>query len=173
MGLYQVFNGPSPTTAAQVAVTTGTAIKTLLQLKLGGSTNQIGKVVEWGISFDGSAAATPIKCELLTTGTVGATITEFVAADIINLGDPNAGAVTDDFPLAFTAAGDESGYTATAEGTITAVRELDVQFIAPTNQYVKQFPLGREPTWKASDFLRVRVTAGAAVNAYCYVVFEV
>ena len=59
MGLYVVWNGPMPTTAAQLPVTTGTAIKTLLQLKLGGSTNQTGKVVEWGVSFDGSAAATP------------------------------------------------------------------------------------------------------------------
>jgi hypothetical protein len=173
MGLYVVYNGPAPTTASQAAVTTGTSIKTLLQLKLGGSTNQIGKVVEWGISFDGSAAATPIECELLTTGTVNATITEFVAADVINLGDTNAGAVTDDFPLAFTAAGDESGYTATAEGTITATRVLDAQLVAPTNQYIKQFPLGREPTWKSADYLRVRVKAGAAVNAICYVVFEV
>jgi hypothetical protein len=125
-----------------------------------------------GISFDGSAAATPIKCELLTTGTVGATITEFVAADIISL-DPNTAAVTDDFPFAFTASGDESGYTATAEGSIVATRIMDVQLIAPTNQYIKQFPLGREPMFKASEFLRVRVTAGTAVNAYCYVVIEI
>ena len=173
MGLYLIANGPMPTTAAVAPVTTGTAIKTLLQAKLGGSTNMVGRVVEWGISFDGYTAATPIKCELLTTGSVGATVTEFVAADIVNLTDPNAGAVTDDFPLAFTAAGDESGYTATAEGTITATRVMDVQLIAPTNQYVKQFPLGREPTFKASEFLRIRVTAGAAVNAYCYMVIEV
>jgi len=173
MGLYQVFNGPMPTTVAQAVVTTGVVIKTMLQLKLGGSTNQVGKVVEWGISFDGSAAATPIKVELLTTGTIAATITEFVAADIINLTDPNAGAVTDDFPLAFTAAGDESGYTATAEGSITTTRMLDAQLVAPTNQYVKQFPLGREPMWKQTEFLRIRVTAGAAVNAYCYIIFEI
>ena len=173
MGTYVVYNGPAPTTASQVAVTTGTNIKTMLQIKLGGSTNMVGKIVEWGISFDGSAAATPIECELLSTGTVAATITEFVAADVINLGDPNAAAVTDDFPLAFTAAGDESGYTASAEGTITATKIYDCQLVAPTNQYVKQFPLGREPCWKASDFLRVRVKAGAAVNAICYIVFEV
>lgn len=166
-------NGPMPTTAAQAAVTTGTAIKTMLQVKLGASTNQMARIVEWGISFDGSAAATPIKCELLTTGTVKATITEFVAADIINLTDPNAAAVTDDFPFAFTAAGDESGYTATAEGTITATRMFDVQFVAPTNQYVKQFPLGREPEFKADEYLRIRVTAGAAVNCYCYLIIEV
>lgn len=172
MALYLLPNGPMPTTAAQAAVTTGTAIKTMLQVKLGASTNHPAKVVEWGISFDGSAAATPIKCELLTTGTVGATITEFVAADIISL-DPNTAAVTDDFPFAFTAAGDESGYTATAEGTITATRMMDVQFIAPTNQYIKQFALGREPMFKASEFLRIRVTAGAAVNAFCYLIIEI
>lgn len=170
--LYFVANGPMPTTAAQAAVTTGTAIKTLLQLKLNGSATNTARVVEWGISFDGSAAATPIKCELLTTGTVKATITEFVAADIINL-DPNGPAVTDDNPFAFGAGGDESGYTATAEGSITATRMMDVQFIAPTNQYIKQFPLGREPHFAPSEFLRIRVTAGAAVNAYCYMVVEV
>ena len=173
MALYFLPNGPQPTTAAQAPVTTGTAIKTMLQVKLGASTNTPGKVVEWGISFDGSVAATPIRCELLTTGAVGATITEFVAADITNLTHPAAGAVTDDFPFAFTAAGDESGYTATAEGSITATNMFDVQFVAPTNQYVKQFPLGREPQFLATEFLRIRVTAGAAVNCYCYVVIEV
>ena len=50
---------------------------------------------------------------------------------------------------------------------------FDVQFIAPTNQYVKQFPLGREPVVDAVSALRIRVTAGAAVNAYCYVILEV
>lgn len=173
MGTYKVYNGPAPTTASQVAVTTGTNIKTMLQLKLGPSTNQIGKIIGWGISFDGSAAATPIECELLSTGTVAATITEFVAADIINTGDPNAAAVTDDFPLSFTAAGDESGYTATAEGTITATKVYDCQLVAPTNQYVIQLPLGREWCWKASDFLRVRVKAGTAVNCICWIEFEV
>jgi hypothetical protein len=173
MGLYLVYNGPMPTTAAFVGVTTGTNIKTMLQLKMGGSTNQTLKVKEWGISFNGSAAATPIKCELIATGSVGATITEFVAADIINLEDPNAGAVTDDFPLAFTAAGDESGYTASAEGSITATRPFDLQYVAPTNQYIKQFPLGLEPRIKASEFLRIRVHAGAAVDCVCYIVFEV
>jgi len=173
MALYQLFNGPMATTAGQAAVTTGTAIKTMLQVKGGANINGTFKVTEWGISFDGAAAATPIKCELLTTGTVGATITEFVAADIINLTDPNAAAVTDDNPFAFTAAGDESGYTATAEGSITATRQFDAEFVAPTNQYVKQWPLGREPTFKATEFLRIRVTAGTAVNCICYVNIEV
>src|SRR3990167_2307805 len=150
--LYFLPNGPRPTTAAQAVVTTGTAIKTMLQVKLNASATTTGKIVEWGISFDGSAAATPIKCELLTTGAVKATITEFVAADIINL-DPNAPAVTDDNPFAFGAAGDESGYAASAEGTITATRMLDVAFVAPTNERTIQYPLGREPGFAPADIV--------------------
>lgn len=167
MALYFFANGPFPTTAAQAAVTTGTAIKTMLQVK--GVTAVQYKVVEWGISFDGSAAATPIKCELLETGTVFATVTAAVAADIVKFGNPNDPTSTTFFSVGTTA----TGYTSTAEGTITATRVFDAQFIAPTNQYVKQYPLGREPMVDAVSSLRIRVTAGAAVNAYCYVILEV
>lgn len=169
MALYQIYNGPSPTTAAQVAVTTGTSIKTLLQVKA--SATKPLQIVEWGISFDGSAAATPIKVELLETD-VAATVTASAAADINKLdaealagGDPTTNLV----PVGTTS----TGYTSTGEGTITAVREFDVQFIAPTNQYVKQFPLGLEPVVQVSKFARIRVTAGAAVNAYCYMTVRV
>ena len=55
MALYLIANGPMPTTAAQAVVTTGTAIKTMLQLKPFNTC----KIIEWGVSFDGSAAATP------------------------------------------------------------------------------------------------------------------
>lgn len=167
MAIYLIPNGPSPTTAAQAPVTTGTAIKTLLQVK--GVTGMQFTIVEWGISFDGSAAATPIRCELLETGTVFATVTAHVAAGLVKfqgVGDPTS---TTYFEVGTTA----TGYTATAEGTITASRVLDVQFIAPTNQYVKQFPLGREPMIDAVSSCRIRVTAAAAVNAYAYVIVEI
>jgi uncharacterized protein YaiE (UPF0345 family) len=158
--LYWAHNGAAPTTAAAVKVTTGTAIKTLLQVATP-STMRI-KVVEWGISFDGSAAATPIECELIQTD-VAATVTSFTpqAYD-----DPNG-------PASLCVGGTSAtGYTATAEGTITATRYGDLQLIAPTNQYVKQFPLGREFQVPVSKFLRVRVTAGAAVSAYTYICWE-
>ena len=170
MGLYLIGNGPQQTTAAFAAVTTGTAIKTMLQVKASATAPM--KVVEWGISFDGSAAATPIKVELGESGTVAATVTATATADITKLdGDAIAGGdpVTNLIPVGTTS----TGYTATAEGTITAWRNFDIQFIVPTNQYVKQFPLGREPIVQVSSFLRIRVTAGAAVNCYCYVVVQV
>lgn len=166
MPLYLIPNGPMPTTAAQVPVTTGTAIKTLLQIK----PFNIVRIVEWGISFDGSAAATPIKCELLDTGTVFGTVTASADADIAKFGSGEQAVASIAGLTLGTAA---TGYTCTSEGTITTVKMFDVQFVAPTNQYVKQFPLGREAVVIIGNCARIRVTAGAAVNAYAYLVVEI
>lgn len=164
--LYSIWNGPMPTTAAQAAVTTGTAIKTLLQLK---PFNLI-KIKEWGVSFDGSALATPIKCELLDTGTVFGTVTASVDADVYKVESvEQAVASIAGLTLGTTA----TGYTCTSEGSITTVRMFDCQFVSPTAQYVKQFPLGCEPKCIIGNAVRIRVTAGAAVNAYSYITFDV
>jgi hypothetical protein len=165
--LVLIQNGAMPTTAAPVKVTTGTAIKTMLQVKL--ASGVTGKVVEWGISFDGSAAATPIECELVETGTVFATVTASVAADITRLNPLEQDPTTAYIVVGTTA----TGYTSTGEGSTTATREMDFQLVAPTNQYVKQFPLGREPIVNAASALRIRVTAGTAVNCYCYVILDI
>jgi hypothetical protein len=166
---YLIANGPMQTTAAFATVTTGTAIKTMLQVKP--SATITAKIIEWGISFDGSAAATPGKVELIETD-VAATVTASVAADItkwdaaaLNGGDPTTNLIQ----VGTTS----TGYTSTGEGTITAVRTFDLQLLPPTAPYVKQFPLGREPVIQISKFARVRVTFGTAVNAYCYLIVEV
>jgi hypothetical protein len=165
--LVLIQNGPMPTAASPVSVTTGTAVKTMLQVKL--PIGVTGKVVEWGVSFDGSAAATPIKTELVETGTIFATVTASVSADITRL-DPNE---QDPTTALITVGVAATGYTSSAEGTIVATREMDFQLVAPTNQYVKQFPLGREPIVNAASALRIRVTAGAAVNCYCYIILDI
>lgn len=170
MALFLIGNGAMQTTAAFVAVTTGTSIKTMLQIKPSATIS--AKIVEWGISFDGSAAATPIKVELIETD-VAATVTAAVANDITKLDGAalNGGDPTSNLIQVGTTS---TGYTSTNEGSITSVRNLDApQFIAPTNQFIKQFPLGREPIIQIAKFGRIRVTAGAAVNAYCYMVIEV
>lgn len=167
---YSVWNGPMPTTAPLAKVTTGTSTKTMLQLVPAVPV----KVVEWGVSFDGSAAATPGECELITTGTVAATVTAYAVADVYPYFDPNAPANTTGStgtPLNLGTA--LSGYTASAEGTVTSVRIGDYQQVAPTNQWAKQWPLGREFGVAAGGVLRVRMTFGTAINALCYVIFEV
>lgn len=163
MTLYIAFNGPMSTTAVLPGVTTGTAIKTLLQIAAP-STKRL-KVVEWGISWDGSAAATPIDAELIQTD-VAATVTAHVAAGVQPYEDPNGGASV------VTLGASATGYTATVEGTITATRYADAQKLPPTAPYVKQWPLGREFKVAASSFLRVRVKAAAAVNAWTYVIWD-
>jgi hypothetical protein len=160
--LYWAANAPMATTAAPASVATGTSIKTLLQIA-SPSTRTL-RVVEWGISFDGSAAATPIKCELIQTD-VAATVTAHTSTGVQPFNDPNA-------PASLVSLGvSATGYTSTAEGTPTATRTFDLQLIAPTSQYVKMWPLDTEPQLPVSKFLRVRVTAAATVNAYCYVVW--
>lgn len=169
MALYKIFNGAAPTTAAQVAVATGTAIKTLLQVKPGAT--QVMRVCEWGISGNASAAATPGTVELCVTD-VAATVTAHVAAGIHKF-DSEALVGGDPTTSIFAVGTTSTGYTATAEGTITAVRQGDVQQIAPTNQFILQCPLGREFMVNPGEFMRIRVTFAATVNAICYVLVEV
>jgi hypothetical protein len=158
--LYWTANGAAPTTAALVHVTTGTAIKTMLQIATP-STRDL-RVVEWGVSMDGSPSA--VVWELIQTD-VAATVTAHVAAGVQPYNDPNAPASL------MTLGTSATGYTASAEGTTTATRYGDYQKLS-TNTYVKQWSLGREWRVPVSKFLRVRVTAAAAVNAACYVVFK-
>lgn len=160
---YIAYNGVSPTTAAQVKATTGTSIKSLLQVATPSTTGL--HVIEWGISFDGNITAqagnTPIECELLQTD-VAATVTS-VTPTVYGVD------TTASLCIGGTSA---TGHSASAEGTITSTRVFDAQLLYPTSGYVKQFPLGREPYVPVSKFLRVRVTAGSAVNAYCYILWE-
>ncbi len=170
MSKYLIPSGPMPTTAANATQATGTSIITLLQVKA--SATLPFKVLEWGISFDGFSAALPGKVELIETD-VAATVTAHVAAGIMKYdaaallgGDPTTNLI----PVGTTS----TGYTSSGEGSITAVRNLaGPQLIAPTNQWVQPFQPGSEPVVQISKFLRIRVTFGTSVNAYCYVIIEV
>ena len=162
--LYTTFNGAMPTTAGPVKVTTGAVIKTLQQLATPAS---IGlEVIEWGISFDGSAAATPGVCELIDTTAINATVTAYAAADVTAFSGA-ANRVGSLLTLGTAA----SGYTASAEGTTTTSRMGDFQLLPPTAPYIKQFPLERGFEMFLSEFLRVRVTFGTAINAISYIVW--
>lgn len=166
--LYKIWNCPSPTTASMVPVTTGTALKTMLQIKPGAT--QIIKIREWGISFDGSAAATPgiVMCGVTDTA---ATVTAHVAAGIHKY-DSEALAAGDPTTNILAVGTTSTGYTASGEGTVGTHRICDGHLIAPTNQLIYQFPLGVAFVVQPGEFFRVRVTFGAAINALCYVLVE-
>ena len=159
--LYTFVNGTTAAlTAAVPAVATGTAIKTMLQVLPTAN----AAIVEWGYSFT-TAPTANVAVELLTTGTIAATVTAFGANDNRQT-DDSTGAGP---PVTNSTSG--SGYTATAEGTITATRLLGYRNDMSQN-YEKQFPLDREPAVVASDVLRIRVTTGTTINMTCYVVLE-
>lgn len=159
---FAVWNGASGAlTAALAPVTTGTpGPKTMLQLKPGSNI----AVLEWGYSFDVIPAAN-LKVELITTGTVAATVTASVAADIVKYDDSGNSASL--ASLGTTA----TGYTATAEGTITSTRLL-AYGSEWAQSFKQQFPLDREPGVLANDLLRIRVSTGTAINMTCYIVWE-
>ena len=105
-------------------------------------------------------------CELVSTASVAATVTAYVANDITSVsGSANRLATS------LTLGTGNSGYTATVEGTTTQTRTGDFQLLPPTAPYIKQFPLERGFQLFASEFLRVRVTFGTAINALCYIVW--
>jgi hypothetical protein len=150
--------GPPSTVAT--SGTAGTA-KTLLQVKSGGTPLRI---IEWGYTIDATPAG-PVRFELVETGTVFATVTT-IGSGIRTYNDTNgvSQAVTG------TSA---TGFSASAEGTITASRLLGYQY--DNGLYFKQqFPLGREPQIAASSSLRIRATptTSAAVNVMPYIIWE-
>lgn len=165
------FHMPSSTPYMEAPVALTTNLPTMLQLV---PAVQITPI-EWGVSFNGSAAGTPVVCDLVDTGTVAATVTALAVADIYPFSDPGSTPANTSgstgTPLNLGTA--LSGFTSSAEGTITSLRFADVQQVAPTNQYLKQFPLGREFKVPAGHVLRVRVGYLASTSVFCYVAFEV
>ena len=165
---FTVWNGPAPTTAALQSVTTGTAIKTMLQVATP-STTQI-QILEWGFSLDDPPGADGVV-ELLQTD-VAATVTAHVAATgFVNL-DPNG-------PTTLMTVGTSaSGYTASAEGAITATRPFDAVSLSSVSsesglQYVRTFMPDDRPTVAVSRFLRVRATTPTtASDMRCWVTFQ-
>lgn len=164
---YTVLNGAAPGGAAAVPISTGTAIKTHIQIATNTTNNAI-RVVEWWTEFDGSAAATPIKVELIRhTGAPQTTLTAFAAGDIAKANDPNAPTTSVQLGTAL------SGFSnTTTEVTPTTVSNLSTHFVPPTSGIYIQYPLGREPEVQVSAFMRHRTTAGAAVNCYAGITWE-
>lgn len=167
MHRYKMFNAPMPTTAAVAKVTTGTAIKTMLQLATP-STRQC-QLIAWGYSLDAVPGSTGGIVELLQTD-VAATVTAHVASGVVPL-DPNAPASL------MTLGASATGYTASAEGTTAASRMFDADNIPPTAgavdlNYDYQWMPDERPILAVSKFLRVRVTFAAAVNMLTWICWD-
>lgn len=153
----------SPMAGVVTSATAGT-VKTLLQLKLGGTGK--GRIIEWGYIFTATPSG-PVQMELVETGTVFATVTSASTTDVVNYNDVTGPTSN------FVAGTSASGYTASAEGTITATRLLGQTYDSAT-YFKEKFPLGREPEIGNGTSLRIRATpsTNAAVTVLCYCIWE-
>lgn len=156
-----------PTTAAQASVTTGTAIKTMLQVAT--PSDRMLQLISWGFSVDDPPGADAVV-ELLQTD-VAATVTAHVAAGVQPL-DPNAPASK------MTLSTSGTGYTATVEGSTTAARVFDAISLSSVSgesplTYTYQWMPDERPFLAVSKFLRVRATTPTtAVDMRCWVCWD-
>jgi hypothetical protein len=161
--LFLAFNGPEQTTAAPALVTPANSPETIQQL-YPGTTMEID-IVKWGICFNQSVAATPVRVELIEAN-VAATVTAYAAADVTNLNQPN------DTGTLLTLSTSGSGYTASAEGSITAVRTGDFQQIDPAlSPFWYEFTLGRAFRIREGKYGRIRVTGATSYAISTYIVW--
>lgn len=162
---FIAYNSAAPTTAARAGVTTGTAIKTMLQIATPAARPL--QMVKWGVMFE-SAPTAIVRCELVTTAAVAATVTAHVAAGVQPY-DRTAGTPASLMTLGTTS----TGYTSTAEGTVAATRTAD-EWIAPigVSSYAFEWSLGRGFEVPPSTILRIRMTTGTALNAVCFAIWD-
>lgn len=171
---YFVYNSALATTAAPVVQPTGTAIRTMMQLRIAASVN--ARLIAWGTSFSGSAAATPGSVELFENTAAATMSTAYAAADIQPYNPVTglantAGSSGVPFNLSTTTSGFATA--AVTEGTVAGYRGADLAQLPPTGPYVYQWPLGREFELTPQMYLRCRVTFTASINQYVWVVVEV
>lgn len=169
MHRYKTWNGPMPTAAAQASATTGTTIKTMLQIATP-STRQM-QLISWGFTIDGAPGDLSVF-ELLQTD-VAATVVAAGASGVQPL-DPNA-------PASLVLLGvNATGFSASAEGAIISTRVFDtvaasssLTLTAGMATYRYQWMPDERPIVGTTKFLRVRATTPTtATNMRCFVVWD-
>lgn len=165
MALFTAYNHAfSATTNVAAGTSYATGAKCMIQLDVPASMRV--RIVEYGLSFDGSVAATPATVELVQASAASTMSTAHTASTVVTVGE---GAGTSRLNYGTTA---DTGYGNGAITTNTTEKTFDSQYISPTGQYVKQWPLGREPMSDADSFVQLRINTSATVNAIAYVTFE-
>lgn len=169
MHRYLAWNAAMVTTAAQPTVTTGTTIKTMLQIATP-ATRQIA-VLAWGYSLDDPPGADAVF-ELIQTD-VAATVTAHAASGV----QP----VVAGMPASLVTLGTSAtGYTGSVEGSITTTKIFDAVSMssvsaeaAPVLTYRRDFNDYEIPIVDVSKFLRIRATTPTtAVDMRCWILWD-
>lgn len=170
MSLYLSSNAVMPTTAAQVPLATGTAIKTHQQLAP--PTGLSLRIVKYSVKFD-TALTAKATVELIETD-VAATVTAHVAAGVMAYDADAVAAMNSGVNASLVTLGTSAtGYNASVEGTITAVRYFDYQILPiGATGYEWEWSKDREPCIRPGKFGRIRITTGTTINAYTAILHQ-
>lgn len=167
MTLFWAANQAMNTTAAPTGVTTGTSIKTMLQIQPPSTRGLY--VVAFGVEFF-TVLTAPVTVELVDTAAVAATVTAHVAAGVQPYDDAASVATA---VSAVTLGTSATGYTASAEGSVTSTRMGKCKVVPiGAAEWEWEWSFGREWYVPASHNLRIRMTTGTAVNALCWVLWS-
>jgi hypothetical protein len=133
------------------------------------ATRQI-QLLEWGWSSDDPPGADGV-IELIQTDVAATVVAHAVNTGVQNL-DPNG------VPTLLTLGTSATGYTASAEGSITATRPFDAVSLSSVSgesslSYVRQWMPDARPIIPISKLLRVRATTPTTpIDLRCYIVFN-
>lgn len=169
MHRYKMWNGAMPTTSQLGAVTTGTSLKTMLQLAT--PATRRAAILAWGFSLEEPPGADGVV-EFLESGGIAATVTAHVASGLMKLDDHNA-------PDSLMAVGTSAtGYTSTSEGAITTTRLFDAVTLSSVSGesplvYEKEFTSKSMPIIAVSRIVRIRaITPTTAVDMRCWIAWD-
>jgi hypothetical protein len=163
---YTAWNSAMPTTAAPAAVTTGTSIKTMLQLAT--PATRLIKLLGWGYSMDDPPGADGV-IDLIQSDTA-ATVTAHVAAGV----QPAFPGI----PASLLTLGvSATGYTSSSETAPTATKAFDAVSLSSVSaeaaavmRYERWWDWDAAPVVAVSSFVRVRATTPTtAVDMRCWI----
>ena len=164
MTLYIAYNCAFDATTGTTAGTSYTSgAKCAIQLAPPSTHDLL--ICEWSVSFSGSASGAPAMCTLVQAGTASTMSTAHSTSTIMAIGGQQRNS-------SLSMGTTTSGYGNGAITTNTTTRQYDTQQIGPMSQFIKQWPLGREPWVPASGLLQLRINTAATLTAVAYIVFE-
>lgn len=169
MTLYIAHNVALESASTGITAGTSYAAGAKVAIQLGIPSGGQIELVEWGISMDGSAAATPANVALRSTATASTVTTAHSTTTVKPYLDPNAAASR------MTMSTTGTGYGNGAITSATTLRVADRQFVAPTSQFVKIWPQNEWPKYGATgaaEFVQLLINTSATVNAYAYIIWN-
>lgn len=155
----------STTTGINAGTSYATGAKVAIQLQV--PSGRRIKIIEYSVSMDNTSANTPARVELVQASAASTMSTAHTTSTVLPMGSE-----TQTTGLTFGAT-TNTGYGNGSITTNTTQKYFDSQFIPPTGQFVKQWPLGREPMCDSSGcYVQLRINTSTTANVVAYIVWE-